>query len=570
MYRIKLPKQFAMQAISIAIGQAGINFFAQHFLVPQLEQLLGKLTPASRTISVPDFSSQNGDVTLFVSNLSIALSNGSLSGFNPVFQKMAQGVVAGVPAFTLNFQAFGFAANYNWFEAYHLVTDTFIPPNSESSIPSDPRNTFTYTPVFAGMAITLVIQFAYNSSTKAWEMTAGKGSASAQGPVANIPRNSILWTQDVKCFVGHVDDTTEASITATDFTGLINNLINGVVNSIQGSGQLGNNITYDFSPGDSGLLFPNNDGIQIGVKGGASYNGTAYSGSNPPSLPLPAPLADSDTHHLNMYVSNYEVDALNWAFFQAGKLNTVVNAADLPDPGVLKVKTYVPSCPPLQPYAGRAMQAQIQPNSAPVTAFQLVYELSDAVMAVLQNQLSTAVYNDLTGLQGNSYASEASLLSDLNLNGITDSSDITKIETAAQSMGMVVTHDINYTLTILDFEPTQPTISFNVKRVDILNNLNLGVGGANNQAQTMQFGFTNASWTETFISSTIPGLEGGVFDGLWANAGEPQYASLMQDLGKNGVPLPIMQGFSFDFTNAELSIQNGYVSILANVNYNNP
>ncbi len=567
MYRIKLPKQFAMQAISIAIGQAGINFFAQHFLVPQLEQLLGKLTPASRTISVPDFSSQNGDVTLFVSNLSIALSNGSLSGFNPVFQKMAQGVVAGVPAFTLNFQAFGFAANYNWFEAYHLVTDTFIPPNSESSIPSDPRNTFTYTPVFAGMAITLVIQFAYNSSTKAWEMTAGKGSASAQGPVANIPRNSILWTQDVKCFVGHVDDTTEASITATDFTGLINNLINGVVNSIQGSGQLGNNITYDFSPGDSGLLFPNNDGIQIGVKGGASYNGTAYSGSNPPSLPLPAPLADSDTHHLNMYVSNYEVDALNWAFFQAGKLSTVVNAADLPNPDVLKVKTYVNSDPDaLKPYAGRAMQAQIQPKSAPTTAFQLVYELSEAVLDVLQKQLPASIYNDLSSLGGNNYASAASLESDLSGNNI-PSTYFATIEAAAQSMGMVVTHDIDYVLTILDFQPTQPTITFNIKRVDIMSNLSLGLGGANNTVQTLQFSFINASWTETFIGSTIPKLNSDGFGDIWGTAGETQYATLMQELGKNGVPLPIMQGFSFDFTNAELSIQENYLSILANVQY---
>ena len=39
----------------------------------------------------------------------------------------------------------------------------------------------------------------------------------------------------------------------------------------------------------------------------------------------------------------------------------------------------------------------------------------------------------------------------------------------------------------------------------------------------------------------------------------------MQAMGKQGVALPIMQGFGFTMTNAVLSIQNGYVSILTNV-----
>lgn len=555
-----------MQAITIAIGKAGISFFAQQLLASKITQLLGTLVPPDKSLSV-----QQIDITYSTAtNITVNLSQGSLSQFQPALSGSPVQQANGMFQLTIN--TGNFSAVYSWNEQY-IYTYCY---NDMGTIICDPakneNNTYTYTQAFELLSLLVSLQFSFNSSNNAWQITVTGTQANATPGSPTIPKNSILQNQDPSdCgFSSHVDAATAQAISAIDFATPINALINGLIQTIPGSGNLGNGIVYNFSTGNDGLVFPNNDGIQMGITGGASYQGTAFAGPNPPSLPLPAPLSDTDLHHLNMYVSNYEVDALNWAFFQAGKLNTVVNAADLPDPGVLKVKTYVPSCPPLQPYAGRAMQAQIQPNSAPVTAFQLVYELSDAVMAVLQNQLSTAVYNDLTGLQGNSYASEASLLSDLNLNGITDSSDITKIETAAQSMGMVVTHDINYTLTILDFQPTQPTISFNVKRVDILNNLNLGVGGANNQAQTMQFGFTNASWTETFISSTIPGLEGGVFDGLWANAGEPQYANLMQDLGKNGVPLPIMQGFSFDFTNAELSIQNGYVSILANVNYNNP
>ena len=88
----------------------------------------------------------------------------------------------------------------------------------------------------------------------------------------------------------------------------------------------------------------------MGVAGGASYNGTPFSGGTPPQLPLPAPLAETDTHHLTMYVSNYEINALLWAFTQAGKLNLTLNPTDLPDPAVLKVATYVRNAKALAPY----------------------------------------------------------------------------------------------------------------------------------------------------------------------------------------------------------------------------
>lgn len=564
-----------MQAITISIGKAGILFFAQQYLVDSIHKLLGQVTPPNRTIPIPDFGWIEGpESTWGYTNISVALTNGSLSNFSPAFQSVVQGVSSAtppVPIFTLNFQANNFSALYNWLETYawshNWVTwmgriPTHHHKTGNSSTP------LSYNPEIGGLGISVIVEFLYNSTTNAWQVQVN--STSTQQPTgvqANIPTNSILQNQDNSCAGQHVSDATAQMISNIDFATPINSLISGILATIPGSGNLGNNILYDFSLGDSGLLFPNNDGIQMGVKGGASYNGTAFSGDTPPSLPLPAPLADTDTHHLNMYVSNYEVDALNWAFFQAGKLNTVVNAADLPDPDVLKVKTYVNSAPQLKPYTTRAMQAQIQPSSAPTTAFQLVYELSAAVMQTLSGQLPTDVYNNLTGLQGNNYVSTAALESDLSASGIPTTYYQT-IEKAAQSMGMVVSHDINYTLTILDFQPTQPTIEFTVQRVDILSGLSLGTGGANNTAQTLQFAFANVSWVENFVSSNIPGLNAGIFDSLWLNAGEPQYAALMQDLGKNGVPLPIMQGFEFDFTNAELSIQENYLSILANVQFN--
>jgi hypothetical protein len=40
---------------------------------------------------------------------------------------------------------------------------------------------------------------------------------------------------------------------------------------------------------------------------------------------------------------------------------------------------------------------------------------------------------------------------------------------------------------------------------------------------------------------------------------------MMRDVGVSGAPLPIMQGFKFDFADAQLSVQQDYVSILAKV-----
>ncbi len=561
-----------MQAITIAIGKTGINFFTQQYLLSTIQKLLGNLKPPDRSIPVAGFKYGSGlNATTTVSNLTIQLSQGSLNGFSPSFQQIVQGLSGTTPIFTLSFGSSAFTANYKWTESYHWdsVTVENGPDGPTPVYHSGNTNTpFTYNPSFSQLAITINVTFAFNSTTQTWQITVQQTSGQAQGASTNIPSGSVVTHQTGDCSGQHISAATAQMIGAIDFATPINTLISGILATIPGSGNLGNNIVYDFSlSAPDQLVFPNNDGIQMGVRGGASYNGTAFAGGSPPSLPLPTPPGDADTHHLNIYVSNYEVDALNWAFFEAGKLNTIVNASDLADPEVLKVKTYVASCPPLTPYSGRAMQAKIVPNAAPTTAFQMVYELSSMVMEILEKQLPTSVYNDLTGLQGNNYASKTDLESDLTSVDIA-SSYFPAIEAAAQAMGMVVTHDINYTLTILDFQAPEPTIEFNVKRVDILSNLSLGLGGANQQTQTMQFQFQNISWVENFISSSIPKLNASIFSNLWLTAGEPQYAALLTAMGKNGTPLPVMQGFQFDFTNAILSIQENYISILANVEFN--
>ena len=408
------------------------------------------------------------------------------------------------------------------------------------------------------------IQSLFDSTKKGWEFLVNSSTPTVTGVQPNIPSGSILNGQvQAGCTETHVDDATAQAIDSIDFKKVVGQELSGVVQTIPGSGKLGDNIVYDFSMGDSGMLFPNNNGIQIGVKGGVNYNNETFPGAPPKStLALPAP---PDTHHLNMYVSDYEVNALLWAFFKADRLNTVFKPNDLTDPDILKVKTYVDDCDALKPYRTLGMQANVDQKIAPAVQFQLVYEFTDAAINSLKNSVSDKDFNILeNGFAKNNYVTLSDLESDLTASDI-DPKSFTAIENATKQMGMVVSHDILFTLTILSEASEQPTIDLDVTRTDILGNLKLGI--REDKAQTMQFDFFHATWKATFKSSSIKGLDGSALRSIWRHAGENEYDTVLVNLGATGVPLPIMSGFKFDFDNAQISIQDNYVSILSDVVY---
>jgi hypothetical protein len=563
-----------MQAITIAIGKAGVNFFAQQYLGDNLTNTLGKLKPPDNTISVANFEwSPDTDTSWSYSDISIELTDGALENFAPTYQGVVQGVTSDskeTPIFTLTIVANDFSVSYSWTENYQYVHDWTtwvgrIPTHHHKS--GSASTPLSYSPSFESLTITPIVQFLYSSANNAWEISVSSISTQPSGEAANIPTASILQHQDNSCFSSTVSSATAQSLEDINFVQAINGLITGILATIPASGDLGSGIVYDFSLGDSGLLFPNNDGIQMGVKGGATYNGTSFSGSNPPSLPLPAPLADSDTHHLNMYVSNYEVDALNWAYYEAGNLNLIITQEDLEeyDPDALKVSTYTTLEPSLNPYAGCVMQAQVAQNAAPVSSFQTVYVYTADVMALLQKQLPANIYQLLQALLGNAYLTQADVDNFLT-SATVPQTYFAQIEDAGKTTAMVVTQDMDFTLVIQTGDPQQPYIKFNVQRADVLTALQLGP--SKNNTQALQYSFTNATNTATYISSSIAGFNGAIFGTVvWPIVAEPLYEEALQAQGNTGVPLPIMQGFRFLFDQAEISVQQGYVSILADVEF---
>ena len=551
-----------MQNITLSIGKAGIDFFIQQLLADRILALVGQLSPPDKSFHFDLFTV---DGYSKAENINIQLTQGKMLGLEPVFQSIVQ-QPNGV--FIFNLQTSGpFKAQYQWAEGYWWISCSVAVGIIVCEPGRQINNTYTYTPEFSQLYVGIPLAFSFNAAQQQWQFAAGTATTKPVVAQPNIPGDSILNNQDQGFLSSWIAPATAEALASLDYAQLINNLLGGMIGSIPDSGNLGNDIVFDFSLGDSGLLFPNNDGIQIGVKGGATYKGTSFPGAPGPALPLPVPPADNDPHHLNLFLSNYEFDALNWAFFQSGQLNAVVNADELPNPNILKVNTYVGMESALAPYKNFVMQARIVQNAAPATAFQTVYELNTTAIAALQQALPQNVYSLLdNNLQGNNYVTQSALENDLSSIGIA-ASYFETIEKACQSMGVVVSHDIRYTLTIQNGQPDAPEIVFDVKRTDILANLVLGIG--DNQCQTLQFSFQQVNWQSTFLSSTVPNFDGNKFPATWNVVGETEYVTLLQKLGATGVPLPMMNGLQFDFANAQISLNQGYVGILANVKLKN-
>jgi hypothetical protein len=548
-----------MQALTIAIGPAGIDYFAQRLVSQDLTQMLAKLAPPNNDMTIPNFSAYGFGWSASYSNIKINLREGKLNNFSPVYKSIAQEPAGKFP---MVMTASNFSASYKWAESYY---EYFC--SSGGRFPSchggNRSGNYNYNPGIGLLTTDVILGFEFNASTKTYDIKVIRTSGKSTNVSPNIPGNSVIQNQDQGCFTSKVSDATAQSVSAINFEGAIASLIPPLLRSIPGSGRLTPDIFYDFGLGDSGLEFPaDNKGIKIGVTGAVRYRDEQYPGTPPSPLPVPPPPLDAN--HMRVYVSDYEINALHWAYFKSGLLVTRVTPSELPDPNVLKVKTYVTMIPSFKPFTAFAMDALVEPLQAPVAVFQQVYQFTTEAMTSLHQKLPSDVYQQILGLEGNGYASQADLETALSEAQV-PTQWYEAIRNATKGMGMVVTQNIKFTLTIQNGAPAQPNLIFSVARTDILDNLGLGI---TNQAQTMKYKFRAVKSEATFVSSTVPGFVSRNFgDIIWPISGEPRYTETLQKVGETGVPIPIMSGFQFLFQQAQLSIQEGFVSILAQVTF---
>lgn len=605
-----------MQGITLALSPEGINFFVTEILTKgSLNQALNSLKPVDHTVSVPGtidtptWLDGNGAKWQGVcTNISIQLSNGSIKDITPVassltLEQQQNGV------FQMAFSTESFTANYSWEESYTQQNQVWMVPMypgipywENQGQPSNPDNTFNYSPGFSSLAITAVFGFTF--SNNAWTLPITSITATANNPAANIPGNSIIQNQDTTpCVAGHVDTATAASVDNIDFKSAIQKALGGYLTSIPASGQLYQDptkgtITFAFGLGDSPLTFPASRGLTVGVTGISTYTPPGqsqpeqYPGTPPSNLPVPA--VPTDGHHLQMYVSDYTINGLYWAFALAGQLTSTITPTDIQnaggDPSVLYVATYYnPNISnalndALATYAQAEdnMYATVSPQEPPTVTFTTVYTFNSTTMAALKNVLSNLpggqqAYNTLSEKTISSQTFTNTTALEAALKNIKIDPIFSKtIESTIQELAAVVTHNLQFTLTIQDTLPNgdAPYLTFTLTRTDILTDLKLGVlttGQPPKIVQSLQFIHTECQPPPAVTltaSNFIPvSTDASLFDTLWSVVGESEYSTLLADLGKTGVPLPIMEGFQFVFEQALLNIEQGYVGILSDVEF---
>ncbi|TCK28605.1 LBP/BPI/CETP family protein [Ancylobacter aquaticus] len=558
-----------VQGVTLAIGKKGIEFFSQSLVSGAAVKKLQNLTPPSNTINIPDFMDVGFGYMSSYSNFKIQLSNGRLNGFNPSYSSVAQGS-GGTPAgnqFQLILSAGGFSATFDWRETYEKYTcfnsGDMVPPSCNTTYPD---KSFSYNPGFGGMTVTVPTEFVYNATTNTYSFNVTAATGAASGPVANIPGGSAVNGQtSAGCFSTKVSDATASAISNIDFKTPISQILSGVLKSIDGNTDLGNGIKFNYALGPGGLGFPNARGVTVGTTGVASYGSEIYAGDKPPVLPIPAVPADSDDHFMNIYVSDWSINGLSWAYFKAGLLNLTLTPSDLPNPSALKAATYAAYEPAFKQYGNVALTALISPLDAPVTTFQQVWLFTTAAMTLLQSQLPASVYQMLMAFSGNAYASLSTLESAMTDTQIPPQYFAT-IENAVSQKGKVTNQTMELQILVENGATPRPNLVFDLQRTDIMTDLSLGTTATN--AQSMMFSFANASNQVTFKSTTIPGFSKKNFgDFVWPVVGESSYATAMQGMGQRGVAIPIAQGFSFLLTHSTLSVQEGYISIATQLEF---
>jgi hypothetical protein len=638
-----------MQAITIAIGKKGIEYFANSLVISVAIKNLSSMTPPNRIIDAPQIFKVLTGGTLSYYPILINLSHGSFINFNPEFIEGCQ-KIAGEPAtgnnFDMKFKAENFIAKYNWTEEYTKNRSYEWPREKDSFVIDIGPDTYSYEPSFKFLNIHPNLSFVFNDNK--YQLLVVKEEDKSEVDNPNIPKKSVIQQEKTKCFTSEVSEATSQMIADIDFSEKINEIFPPVFASIDASGKLTKNIIYNFSlamgTGENGLQFPNNpdseveagvngEGITIGVTGSVQWidgDGVAhdYEGEEQ-VLPVPRVPLNADEQYMNIYISNYEINALFWAYWKDGQLDQKVTPNDLPDPAMLNTETYEIEIPAFEEYDEAPMYAYITPLMAPMNHFQTVYEFDDEAMAKLEKSLPIDQFNIvLKKLEGKIYISIESLDKKL------DNYDFSPAERAiikedSSKKGMVTDQEVEYRIVIQDVEEEFPFILFNVKMQNLLTDLALGIleltesnlntlstnkvpqsvikklhtlkgqkynsadklleaielkigkdetdnfgdlilGEAVSLVQTMTFEFKAILSSAEFVETTVPDFtKASDFSFLWTSIGRPRYAETMKTLGETGVPIPIMKDFQFLFEDSHLVPEDGYVSIATKVKYNN-
>jgi hypothetical protein len=340
-------------------------------------------------------------------------------------------------------------------------------------------------------------------------------------------------------------------------------------------------VEFDFlAPGESGLVFPDGGGIQIGAKGGVSVNDVPYPKTPPKALGLPPVPTGASAPHVVYFIQDYAVNALFWGFHEAGVLTATLQSGDITDGQALETSTYEGGSLNnlAMKYPGKFM-AGLSAREAPTVSFQMVYAFTAQNLEAIQQALGPTVWakfgTEIEQLKDQRYSSQTGLETELSLLDSNLSPYAPVIEQHTGTKGIVVNHTTRCVLNVLQQQTAIPVITFDVVQIFLMEGLQLGQSSSK-AAQSVIFTFIQPMAklpVASFVSSTLPGVNSGDFADVW-NALRPNWQEVFAAVGAAGLPLPRIPGFDFLFdknTLPEVVLPgpggDGYLSVTANVTY---
>ena len=394
-----------MQALTAAFSLNGMHALIQWMLGDSMAKALAQLQPPDATVSVPDIVAPTPPINppppaTTYENITVKLTNGSLTGFAPQYQNLTPG---GNGQFTIALVANNATVSYSWNEQY----DTYIGFTDMGHTNSD----YGYSMEIG--TFTFDVPFTISQQAGSYTLTVGTISATPSTLTPHIPTNSILQqASSLPCLPTTVDTSTVQSIDAIDFSTAAKNLLQGMFGTIPASGQLTPDIVFSFAEGTAPLSFDPSGGITVGATGTTTWNGQAYpppAGTTPPDLAIPSIPA---TAHVHLFAADYMFNELYWAFQQDGKLNTTIVPGDLPDPDMLNTAYYqTGSMAPLyNKYPNLEMVVNATATQPPTVQFTTCWDLAygdDGVLTSQEAPLPESVYRELRTLSGAVYLTQA-------------------------------------------------------------------------------------------------------------------------------------------------------------------
>ena len=553
-----------MQAMTLAISSMGIEYFVDQILEPTIYNSLLGLTAPNMTVYPSGYTKTGISASPYTypdqytySDIVVNLTNGTLSNYTPAYQGYTQ-QSGGV--FQLTFLASNVGVNYTWNESYELTT--YDPTYNKTTGPDSYSATYDFTMTIG--TLTLTVDLTLSASSTEYTLAVSSVSSDPQNIDPDWPSGSVVVTSQ-SCTGDTVDGGMEQAIDNIDFSSALNTVLSPLWGSVSATGDLGNGITFDWAPGDDPLAFPNNSGLTLGITGQVSYDGTAYSAETAPSIALPSMPTDNYVH---FDVSDYEFNALNWGYFEAGLLTQEIAASDLPDPQMLNTSNYCSLVAGLcEAYPNAPMSLTVTPTEAPTVSFQQIYEITDTSLATLESEVPSDVYTELTYFEGIPYLDATSFANAVEPAIGSDNWTTygAVIEAAAELWAGVFEHQVQGAFYIAYEDPVYLfTAQFDLVYVE-----SAFVLGSSGSQQTVQFDFTlvTSSTQASLVDSNYQPINILSFPALWNTGFEPAYADTMAALGSQGVPLPYMQGFEFLFDSATVTVEEGLVSVVANLEY---